>query len=97
MRNVILNGMPHNGAQADLLDDTSPRARAHYLRRLKMASPEERLSRALRLTAQIRGATMAQIEERHKGASRDTIEIAFLRRVYGNEIAARVAHWRRTR
>jgi hypothetical protein len=89
--------MAHNGAQATLLDDTSPKARAYYLSRLRAASAEDRLDRALRLSEQVRAATMAEIEERFRGASRDEVEMAFLRRVYGDEIAAKVAHWRLTR
>lgn len=79
--------MGHDGATATGLSDTSPRARQRYLERLRETPPRARLERALRLSEQVRTATMADVKRQHPGASRDELAVAFLRRVYGDAIA----------
>lgn len=88
--------MAHHGASPQL-SDTSPRARERYFERLRAASPRERLQRALRLSEQVREATMSDVRRQHPGASEEEIAVAFIRRVYGNELADRFAarHTRR--
>ena len=81
----------HDGARAAQQSDTTPKARAHYLARLQKTPPRDRLRRALALSARVRGAVMADIERVHPGASRRELAIAFLTRVYGAELARRVA------
>lgn len=85
--------MAHEGAAALELTDTSPRAQARYLERLRATSPRARLERALRLSEGLRRATMADVKKQHPGASDNELAVAFLRRVYGNEVADRfLAH-----
>lgn len=83
--------MPHDGSEALKLTDTTPRAMARYWERLRATPPRERLERALRLSEQTRAATMADVRRQLPGASEDEVAIAFLRRVYGDELADRFA------
>ena len=79
--------MPHDGSQAQTLTDTTPRAAARYWERLRATPPRERLERALRLSEQVRAATMADVRKQLPGASEDEVAVAFLRRVYGDALA----------
>lgn len=83
--------MSHDGAAAQELTDTTPRAAARYLERLKATPPRARLERALRLSEQVRAATMADVERQHPGATSDEVAVALLRRVYGDDLADRFA------
>jgi hypothetical protein len=66
---------------------------ARYIERLRATTPRARLERALRLSEQVRNATMADVRSQHPGASEDDIAVAFIRRVYGDALADRfVAH-----
>ncbi|MBL8920353.1 MAG: hypothetical protein JNJ54_15910 [Myxococcaceae bacterium] len=83
--------MGHDGATATALSDTSARAQARYVERLRQTPPRARLERALRLSERVRAATMADVKRQHPGASSDELAVAFLRRVYGDAIADRFA------
>jgi hypothetical protein len=83
--------MVHDGSDAQKLSDTTPRAMARYWERLRETPPRERLRRALVLSEQVRAATMADVRKHLPGASEDEVAIAFVRRVYGNELADRFA------
>lgn len=89
--------MKHDGALANEQTDTTPRARERYLARLRETPERARLQRALDLSAQVRGAVMAEIERSMPHATKDELAIAFLRRVYGDVIADRFAARRRAR
>jgi hypothetical protein len=89
--------MSHDGSQAALLQDTTPRAMARYLERLRETPARDKLARALALSAQVRGATMADVQRSLPGASRDELAVAFVRRVYGDVLADRLARRYRER
>jgi hypothetical protein len=80
----------HDGARAAQQSDTTPRAQAHYLKRLRETSAQDKLQRALALSARLRAAVMADVERALPGASRQELAVAFVRRVYGDELARRV-------
>lgn len=83
--------MEHSGERATSQTDTSPRAWQRYVERLRQTPPRARLERALRLSEQVRGATMSDVRRQHPGASQRDLAIAFVRRVYGERLAARLA------
>jgi hypothetical protein len=83
--------VPHNGELAAAQTDTSPRAQARYLERLRAMTPRQRLQRALDLSAQVRARVMADLERSMPGATWEALAEAFLRRVYGDVIADRWA------
>lgn len=87
----------HNGAASEALSDTTPRAMQRYLERLRATPPRERLERALRLSEQMRDATMSDVRRQHPNASKDELAVAFLRRVYGDAIADKYAARHRPR
>jgi len=82
--------MAHEGALSQL-SDTTPRARQRYLERLRATPPRERLARALRLSEQVREATMTDVRRKHPAATEEEIAVAFVRRVYGDALADRFA------
>ena len=82
--------MDHSGERATEQSDTTPRAQARYLERLRETSPRARLERALRLSEQVRDATMSDIRRQHPGASERELAQLFVTRVYGAELAARL-------
>jgi hypothetical protein len=83
--------MSHEGAASVQLSDTTPRALQRYLERLRATPPRQRLERALRLSEQVREATMTDVRRQHPDASQAELALAFVRRVYGDELAARFA------
>lgn len=83
--------MTHSGEKATQLTDTTPRAQARYWERLRETPPRDRLRRAFALSAQVRGAAMADLRRQLPGAAPRELAVAFLRRVYGEEIASRFA------
>jgi hypothetical protein len=83
--------VPHSGEKAATFTDTSPRARARYLERLRETAPVDRLARAFALSRRVRELTMADVERQHPGASARELKIAFVRRVYGERLAERLA------
>jgi len=83
--------MKHEGAASADFSDTTPRAMQRYLERLRVTPPRERLERALRLSEQMRTATMSDVRRQLPGASEQELAVAFLRRVYGEAIADRYA------
>ena len=90
--------MTHDGAASLELSDATPRAQARYLARLRATAPRARLERALRLSERMRQATMADVKRQNPTATEDELAIAFLRRVYGEAVAARFsAHRRRSK
>lgn len=89
--------MTHEGAASLELSDTTPRAMKRYLERLRATPPRERLERALRLSEQMRSATMSDIRRQHPEATDAELAIAFLRRVYGDALADRFAAHRAAR
>lgn len=68
-----------------------------YLARLRETPPRERLERALRLSERVRDATMADIRRQNPGASAEVLAVAFVRRVYGEEVARRFSAHRTSR
>lgn len=90
--------MQHHGAAGLEPNDTTPRALARYLARLRETAPRDRLERALRLSEQVRDATMADIRRQNPGAAEEALAVAFVRRVYGEALARRFsAHRSRAR
>jgi hypothetical protein len=83
--------MKHEGSVSADFSDTTPRAMQRYLERLRATPPRERLERALRLSDQMRAATMSDVRSQLPGASEEEVAVAFLRRVYGDAIADRYA------
>ena len=82
--------MGHDGSQAAQQQDTTPKAAARYLERLRATPPREKLERALKLSAQVRAAAMAQVEKAMPGAPHSAHAVEFVRRVYGEELARRL-------
>lgn len=82
--------MAHEGARAQL-SDTTPRALQRYVERLRATPPRERLARALRLSEQVRKATMADVRRQQPAATEEELAVAFIRRVYGDKLANRFA------
>lgn len=83
--------MAHEGAASVQLSDTTPRAMQRYVERLRATPPRKRLERALRLSEQMREATLSDVRRQHPGASDGEVAVAFVRRVYGDELADRFA------
>jgi hypothetical protein len=81
----------HDGARATEQTDTTLRAQARYLKRLQETSREDKLQRALALSARVRGAAMADLKRTMPDATRQELAVAFIRRLYGDELARRVA------
>ena len=73
------------------MTDTSARAEAAYFERLRATPPRERLERALRLSEQVRRATFRRIREAHPGATEAELKVLFVRQVYGDALADRLA------
>jgi hypothetical protein len=56
-------------------------------------TPEKRLESACRLLELVRRRVEQAIRDQHPGLSDDEVRLHFLRRAYGEEIAARVARY----
>jgi hypothetical protein len=61
-----------------------------YLERLRATAPRARLERALRLSEQMRNATMSDVRKQHPGATDRELAVEFVRRTYGERLAARL-------
>ncbi len=83
--------MAHSGEEAAKFTDTSPRARARYLERLRAMSPLDRLRRAMELSKQMRDLTMSDVRRQNPGATERDVKVAFVRRVYGDRLADRLS------
>ncbi len=83
--------MEHSGERATSQTDTCPRAWQRYVERLRETPPRARLVRALRLSEQVRDATMSDVRRQLPGAPERDVALAFVRRVYGERLAARLA------
>ena len=83
--------MTHEGAASLQLTDTTPGAMKRYLERLRATPPRQRLERALKLSDQVRAATMSDVRRQHPNASELELAMAFVRRVYGDALADRFA------
>ena len=83
----------HSGEKGAVQTDTSERAARRYAERLRETPPRERLERALRLSERARDATMSDVKRQHPGATKEELAVEFVRRVYGEHLAARLA-WR---
>lgn len=81
----------HNGEASMTFTDTTPDAARRYWERVRETSPRDRLKRALRLSEQLKKMVMADLKKKNPGASERELAIAFLRRVYGDELAERFA------
>lgn len=81
----------HDGSQAAEQTDTSPRARARYLERLRAASPFEKLARTFELSDRARRAAFEALRRARPEASSDELRVEFVRRLYGEAIAQRFA------
>lgn len=86
-----MSAVPHQGEQASRQTDTTQKAWRRYVERLRETPPRARLARALELSRRARAATMADLKRQLPDATERELAIAFLRRVYGAELAARVA------
>ena len=82
--------MAHDGSRAAAQQDTTPKALAHCLERVRNTPPRERLARAFALSNRARTATMSDVERSMPGASRNQVAVAFVRRVYGEALAAQL-------
>ena len=83
--------VPHQGERASSQTDTTPKAWDHYLERIRQTPPRARLARALELSRRARAATMADLKRQLPNATSAELAFAFLRRVYGETLAGRVA------
>ena len=83
--------MEHSGERAAAQTDTSARARRRWVERLRETPPSARLERALRLSERVRELTMSDVRRQLPGASEREIAVVFVRRVYGERLAARLA------
>lgn len=79
----------HNGEASMTFTDTTPEAARRYWERVRATAPRDRLRRALKLSEQFRKLVMADIKKRNPGATERELAIAFVRRVYGDELADR--------
>ncbi|MGV3619270.1 MAG: hypothetical protein ACO1OB_00555 [Archangium sp.] len=87
--------MQHDAERSSLFTDMTPKAKARYLERIRETSPREKLERAFRLSETVRNATMTDVRRQNPNASEDEIATAFIRRVYGDQLADRFAARRR--
>ena len=83
--------MSHDGSRAAQQSDTTPKAMARYLERLRETSPREKLARAFELSNRVRAAAMADVERALPQATKDERAVEFVRRVYGEALARRLA------
>ena len=83
--------MSHDGSAAAAQTDTTPKALERYRQRIRSTPPRERLARAFELSNRVLAMTMADIERSMPQASVDEVAVAFVRRVYGDVLAARLA------
>jgi hypothetical protein len=81
----------HNGEASMQFTDTSPRAQARYLELLRAMPPQKRFRRAIELSALVRKLTLADVRRQNPGATERELAIALARRVYGDELADRLA------
>lgn len=81
--------MKHSGERAAAQSDTSERALRRYAERLRETPPRSRLERALRLSERVRDATMSDVRRQLPEANEREVAISFVRRVYGERLAAR--------
>lgn len=81
----------HRGELAATPQDTTTRAAERYAERLRATSPRARLERALRLSERVRAATMTDLRRQQPSASEAELAVAFVRRVYGDRLADRLA------
>jgi hypothetical protein len=89
--------MAHSGEAGAAVTDTSEVAEQRYLERLRATSPRARLAIALRLSDRARNATMADLRRQLPQATGDQLALAFIRRVYGEEVGARFQERQRSR
>ncbi len=73
-----------------LQQDTTPKARAHYLKRLRETPAREKLARAFALSNRVLAATMADLARAMPEATTEQRAVAFVRRVYGDALARRL-------
>ncbi len=71
--------------------DTHPEAEAVQIRIWRSWTPQERLQAGCQLTEFLRRRVRQAIREQHPNLSDDEVRIHFLRRAYGDDLAARVA------
>ncbi len=83
--------MPHAGDHESIPADTSPAAWQRYVERLRETAPIVRLRRAFALSNQVRALTFASVRRDHPEMADRELRLEFLRRVYGDELATRVA------
>lgn len=81
----------HNGEASMTFTDTTPEAARRYWERVRATAPRDRLKRALKMSEQFRKLVMADIKKRNPDASERELAIAFVRRMYGDELADRFA------
>lgn len=74
-----------------LAEDTQRGAEEAQVQIWRSYTPEQRLAAACALMTFVRRLVEEAIRERHPGLSDDEVRIHFLRRAYGEDIAARVA------
>ena len=90
VRNPIADLVPGRYHKDMRPRDTSPEAWKVFLDLVRRMSPEERLQRAIDLTAAVRNLGEANIREAHPGASEREIFLRAARRRLGADLYAKV-------
>ena len=76
-----------------LARDTHPDAEEVQIRIWRSWTPEQRIETACRLLESVRRRVDQAIREQYPDISDDEVRIHFIRRAYGEELAARVARY----
>ena len=76
-----------------LAKDTHPEAEEVQIRIWRSWTPEKRLENACNLLELVRRRVEQAIRDQHPHITSDEVRIHFLRRAYGEEVAARVARY----
>lgn len=76
-----------------LARDTHPDAEKVQIRIWRSWTPEKRVESACRLLEFVRRRVDQAIRDQYPHASNDEVRIHFIRRAYGEELAARVARY----
>jgi len=72
------------------VQDTSPEALTRYFELMTEQTPSQRFASARRLTGMVRALALAGLREAQPGASEAEIRLELARRLYGDDVAARL-------
>lgn len=78
-------------------NDTSPEAEEVQMELLRNMSGQERVNKALALSAQVMRMSKAAIRRRHPEFSDDEVNLKFIEMTYGRELATEVREWMASR